>query len=75
MALWGEMQVDLLKLSTRSKQVLATRSGHFVMLDQPDVVIEAIKELVNEYHERTVSDRLQKCFRTTDAYLGKPWLS
>ncbi|MFZ1683671.1 MAG: alpha/beta hydrolase [Candidatus Zixiibacteriota bacterium] len=50
LTMWGELQEDLLRLSTRSKQVLATRSGHYVMLDQPDVVIDAIKELVNQVH-------------------------
>lgn len=58
-ALWGEMQAELLKMSTRSKHVLAAKSGHFVMLSQPDVVIEAIKELVNRSHEKTKSNALQ----------------
>jgi hypothetical protein len=58
-ALWGEMRAELLKMSTRSKHVLAAKSGHFVMLDQPDVVIDAIKELVNQGHEKTNSNALQ----------------
>ena len=53
MGVWAEMQADLLKLSTRSKHVLAAKSGHFVMLTEPEVVIRAIQELVDQYREST----------------------
>ena len=43
---WNEMQVALLKLSTNSRQTIAEASEHFIQLDQPDLVIEAILELV-----------------------------
>jgi pimeloyl-ACP methyl ester carboxylesterase len=56
-SLWSPMQEDLLKMSTRSKHVLAAKSGHFVMLAQPDVVVEAIKELVNEYRDNEHKSR------------------
>jgi hypothetical protein len=55
--LWSPMQEDLLKLSTRSKHVLASGSGHFVMLSQPDVVVEAIKEVVNGYRDHEQMSR------------------
>ena len=57
--LWGEMQTDLLKMSTRSRHVLASRSGHFIMLDQPEVVLEAIRELVNQSRGRTEARRIE----------------
>lgn len=36
-------QLDLLKLSTNSKQLIAKNSGHYVPLQDPELVIEAIK--------------------------------
>lgn len=41
-----EQQKSLLKLSTNSKQIMAKNSGHFIQFDEPDLVIEAIRQLV-----------------------------
>jgi pimeloyl-ACP methyl ester carboxylesterase len=41
---WLTLQKDLVSLSTNSTQVIATRSGHFIQLDQPDLVIAAIRQ-------------------------------
>jgi pimeloyl-ACP methyl ester carboxylesterase len=46
--IWNELQEELLMLSTDSKHILATGSGHYVQLDQPEIVIRAIKELVEK---------------------------
>jgi pimeloyl-ACP methyl ester carboxylesterase len=43
---WMEMQTELLSLSSNSEHVLADKSGHFVQLDQPEIVIEAVRSLV-----------------------------
>jgi len=43
-----ELQQDLLTLSTDSKQIFATESGHYVHLDQPEVVIDAIREMISK---------------------------
>ena len=40
--LWGQLQKDLLDLSTNSKQVLASQSGHMVPFDQPELIVDAI---------------------------------
>jgi pimeloyl-ACP methyl ester carboxylesterase len=45
--LWGELQQDLVRLNGRGRQVVANRSGHSVMYDEPDVVIRAIREMVD----------------------------
>ena len=42
-AAWLTLQKDLANLSTNSQQIIATRSGHNIPLDQPDLVIAAIK--------------------------------
>ncbi len=39
---WSELQADLLKLSTRSTQVVAAHAGHNMQLDEPQLVIDAI---------------------------------
>ena len=33
-------------LSTRGRHILASQSGHWITLDQPEVVVEAITEVV-----------------------------
>lgn len=42
---WTIMQKELLGLSSNSKQVIAEQSGHYIQLDQPELVIAAIREL------------------------------
>ncbi|MGH8319855.1 MAG: hypothetical protein ACREUL_18105 [Steroidobacteraceae bacterium] len=45
---WARIQRRLLSLSTDSKQTLVPNSGHYIQLDQPKVVIDAIlSELSN----------------------------
>lgn len=41
-----ELQADLADLSTNSELIVAEGSGHFVHLDRPDVVVEAIRDLL-----------------------------
>ncbi len=43
---WLTLQKDLVSLSTNSTQIIATRSGHYIELDQPDLVIAAIKQVL-----------------------------
>ncbi|SRR5579875_1228976 len=45
-AIWHRLQRDLLTLSPESQQIMAEESGHYIQLDQPELVIEAIKSLV-----------------------------
>ncbi len=46
------MQLDLLQLSRDSKQKIATESGHHIQLDDPDLVIDAIREVVDSARHR-----------------------
>jgi pimeloyl-ACP methyl ester carboxylesterase len=43
---WGSLQLDLTKLSSNSQRIVAENSGHFVPLDRPDLVISAVKRLI-----------------------------
>jgi len=45
---WERMQEDLTHLSTRGKQIIAKNSGHYIQLDRPDIVIEAIRGVVDQ---------------------------
>lgn len=43
--IWREFQEDLAKRSTHGEFRLAEKSGHFIQLDQPELVIQAIRDV------------------------------
>ena len=43
---WDELQAEQATLSSNGKQVLAEESGHLVQLDQPELVVDAIRDVV-----------------------------
>jgi pimeloyl-ACP methyl ester carboxylesterase len=43
---WRRLQKELVALSPRGRQIIAERSGHLVPIDRPDLVVDAIRELV-----------------------------
>jgi pimeloyl-ACP methyl ester carboxylesterase len=48
--LWEDMQLqqsELAALSSDSRQIIAEQSGHNIQLDQPDLVIDAIREILD----------------------------
>jgi pimeloyl-ACP methyl ester carboxylesterase len=45
---WGKMQQELARLSTQSKRTIAKNSGHYIQLDRPDVVVEAVRNVVEQ---------------------------
>jgi pimeloyl-ACP methyl ester carboxylesterase len=44
---WQALQPELVGLSSDSKQVIAEQSGHMIQFDQPNLVIDAIREMLN----------------------------
>jgi hypothetical protein len=46
------MQSDLLNLSRNSKQIIAANSGHHIQLDEPEVVIKAIRQVIDAIQRR-----------------------
>jgi len=42
------LQRDLVQRSSRGRQVIAKKSGHGIHQDQPELVIDAIRQLINE---------------------------
>jgi formylglycine-generating enzyme required for sulfatase activity/CubicO group peptidase (beta-lactamase class C family)/pimeloyl-ACP methyl ester carboxylesterase/predicted small lipoprotein YifL len=50
-AIWVELQEEWAQISSRSTQIIADGSGHFIQLDQPDLVIDAIRLVVEGAQE------------------------
>jgi pimeloyl-ACP methyl ester carboxylesterase len=48
-----ELQKTLLSISTNSKELFAEQSGHFVIIDRPDVVVDAINQVVRSARNKT----------------------
>jgi len=53
MSAGAELQKTLLSISTNSKEMVADKSDHFVMIDRPDVVIDAISQVVRSARNKT----------------------
>ena len=45
---WEKMQEDLAHLSTRGMQTIAKNSAHYIQIDRPDVVIDAVQGIVTQ---------------------------
>ena len=45
---WEQMQVELSHLSTRGTQTIAKNSAHYIQIDRPDVVIDAVRNMVEQ---------------------------
>ena len=45
---WERMQVELAHLSTRGTQVIAKNSAHYIQMDRPDVVVDAVRDIVEQ---------------------------
>lgn len=44
--LWQELQAELAGLSSRGRLVVAQGSGHYIQLERPQLVVDAISEVV-----------------------------
>lgn len=43
---WAELQTDLARRSSSGRQIIAEKSSHYIQFDQPDLVIDAIRQVV-----------------------------
>jgi pimeloyl-ACP methyl ester carboxylesterase len=48
-----ELQAELLSLSRNSKEIVAENSSHFVIVDRPDAVIDAIRQVLQSVRSKT----------------------
>ncbi len=45
---WQQMQEELTRLSTRGRHLVIKRSGHYIQLDQPGAVVEAVRQVIDQ---------------------------
>jgi pimeloyl-ACP methyl ester carboxylesterase len=45
------MQNELAQLSTRGRHIIAKNSGHYIQLDRPDIVVDAVRQVINQVRE------------------------
>lgn len=44
---WQQLQIEMASLSSNGKRIVAEQSGHFIQMEQPDLVIGAIQEVLS----------------------------
>ena len=49
---WAELQAELARRSSGGRQIIAERSGHYIQFDQPDLVVDAIRQVVEATRRR-----------------------
>ncbi len=55
---WKKLQLSLTQLSTNATQVIATGSGHSIPSQRPDIIIEAIRKLIESFsRDKKTADR------------------
>lgn len=47
-SIWMNLQKDLLNLSSNSTHIIANKSGHFVQMDEPEIIIQEIKKMLDK---------------------------
>jgi pimeloyl-ACP methyl ester carboxylesterase len=57
-AIWKQTQFEATSLSSRSRQVIASKSGHFVPHDQPALVIEQVLDTLQQLRQEPRNDRI-----------------
>ena len=45
---WSNLQRDLVKKSSRARHIIAENSGHMIPVDRPDVIIQVVRDMVNQ---------------------------
>ena len=50
---WLELHTELSELSSKGRQVMAKQSGHYIQHDEPELVADAIREVVEQVRSDT----------------------
>ncbi len=45
---WADLQADLTGLSSNSQHIVLPDSGHLVMIDRPDAIVEAVRAVIDQ---------------------------
>jgi pimeloyl-ACP methyl ester carboxylesterase len=56
-AIWNQLQKDLVTKSTNGKQIFAEHSGHGVPRLQPEIIVQAVQELVTQIRKTTTQNK------------------
>lgn len=56
-AVWKELQADEAGWSTRSQHILVPDSGHYIQDERPDLVIKAVRDVVDAVRADEANDR------------------
>ena len=48
---WQIMQAELAAQSSNGEQIVAEQSGHYIQLEQPQLVIDAVRQVVEAAQE------------------------
>lgn len=48
---WKSLQQDLVHKSKKGKHIIADKSGHMISYQQPELITDAVREMVNDYTE------------------------
>ena len=52
---WQELQAELAALSTKGELVVARESGHAIQLDQPELVVDAVRRILDQTRTRSAA--------------------
>lgn len=52
---WNQLQIELAALSSHSERHIAARSGHIIQFEQPELVIQAITEMIEKIRDQATS--------------------
>jgi pimeloyl-ACP methyl ester carboxylesterase len=55
---WQKLQAEITSLSTRGRRIVAERSGHNIIFDQPEIVVESVLEMVKSLQLSDVGPQL-----------------
>jgi pimeloyl-ACP methyl ester carboxylesterase len=47
-ALWNDMQRELIEISSQGELVIAENSAHYIQRDEPDVIVDAVRKLIDQ---------------------------
>ena len=51
--LWASLQLKLTRLSSNSRHLIAKESGHSIPLEQPQIVVESIRDMIKGLQKQT----------------------
>lgn len=50
-AQWPLLQADLVRKSSQGRHIIAENSGHMIIADQPEIIIEVVRQMIDELNK------------------------